>query len=157
MHVHDESEGGAALILDGALWETIWHGDIVGIRVDPDAMPHVAVVVRKFAIEDRDFAIGVEWIAREPRRLDMHDPSREAQGGAVPILYLPGEDDTGRGDTMILDEKHFQHDGRYELAFDDRVFEARLNRLMRRGRGWVSAGYEVTGVRKRLPSEMLAA
>ena len=157
MHVHDESEGGAALILDGALWETIWHGDIVGIRVDPDAMPHVAVVVRKFAIEDRDFAIGVEWIAREPRRLDMHDPSREAQGGAVPILYLPGEDDTGRGDTMILDEKHFQHDGRYELAFDDRVFEARLNRLMRRGRGWVSAGYEVIGVRKRLPSEMLAA
>jgi hypothetical protein len=157
MHVHDESEGGAALVVDAAMWETIWHGDIIGIRVDPDAMPHIAVVVRKFSIEDRDFGIGVEWIAREPRRLDMHDSSSAVQGGMVPILYVPGEEDSGRGDTILVDEKHFQHDGRYSLAFDERVFEARLNRLLRRGRGWVAAGYEITGVRKRLPSEMIAA
>ena len=157
MHVHDESEGGAALVVDSALWETIWHGDVIGIRVDADAMPHIAVVVRKFSIEDRDFGIGVEWLAREPRRLNMRDPSREAQGGLVPILYIPGDDESGRGDTIVLDEKHFQPDGCYELAFEDRVFDARLNRLMRRGRGWVAAGYEITGLRKRNPSEALAA
>ena len=156
MHVHDESEGGAALVVDQALWDTIWHGDVIGIRVDPRAVPHVAVVVRKFSIEDRDFAIGVEWIAREPRHLAMNEPEREF-GGPVPVLYIPGEDESGRVDTIILDEKHFMHDGCFELAFEDRVFELRLNRLLRRGRGWVAAGYEITGLRKRLPDEALAA
>jgi len=156
MHVHDESEGGAALIVDAALWETIWHGDLIGIRTDATAIPHVGVVVRKFARDSGDCAIGVQWIALEPRLLSINDLSGEAGPRSIPTIYVPGENDSGDMDSIILDERSFAHDSPYELAFADRVFEVRLNRLLRRGRGWVAAGYEIVGIRKRTREALVA-
>lgn len=145
MYVRDESAGGAGIIVDRSLWDQIWHGDLVGIHAEPGQPPRVGYVVRKFPIEGSGFAIGIEWLALAPRLLALRD-GKAAQ--PVPALYIADEDESGRFDTVILDDSRFLANTRYELELDDRVFEIRLNRVMRRGRGWVSAGYEITGVRR---------
>ena len=39
MHIHDESEGGAAIVVDADLWDRVWHGDLIGIRADSQSTP----------------------------------------------------------------------------------------------------------------------
>lgn len=146
MHIYDESEGGAALLVDRSVWETVWHGDLVAIRAQGGSIAHLGMVVRKFSVDAGGFAVGLEWIAREPRKVAMREGGGEPSARQVPTLYLPEGDDSGRFDTVLLDEDQFLRGTRYELTIDDRVFEIDLNRLLRRGRGWVAAGYEIVGV-----------
>jgi hypothetical protein len=153
MHVYDESEGGAALLVDRSTWETVWHGDLVAIRVEDRSIAHLGVVVRKFATGPEGFAIGLEWICREPRNLTLREAKDEPSARTVPTLYLPEGDVSGRLDMVLLDENQFLQGTRYEVTIDDRVFEIGVNRLLRRGRGWVAAGYEIVGVHK---AEMVA-
>jgi len=157
MHIHDESDSGAGIIVDRSLWEQIWHGDLIGIRGESEATPRVGVVVRKFPIEGRSFAVGVQWLACQPRQLTMRESKDEMNARDVPALYVADQDESGRFDTIILDESRFLAETRYQLACDDRVFDIRLNRLLQRGRGWVSAGFEIMGVRKRDSAEAVAA
>lgn len=149
MRVRDESAGGAGLTVERELWDQIWHGDLVGLRENLASLPRVGVVVRKFVAPDGTFALGIEWIACTCRKI-MVTTSGSDVGGirSVPALYVAADDESGRCDTIVLDEDRFRQDTRCEVAIEDRKFDVRLNRLLRRGRGWVAAGYEITGVRR---------
>ena len=149
IEVRDESDGGASVMLDGETWDQVWHGDIIGLRAADQSQPRIGIVVRKFQSPDGS-GIGLEWVATAPKHLFASE-IRQATGKVerrIACLYIADRDDTGRSDRILIDDSAFLHDNRYELAFSDRVFEVRLNRVLLRGRGWVSAGFALLGAKR---------
>jgi hypothetical protein len=149
IEVRDESEGGASVMLGGEAWEQVWHGDVIGLRAADESQPRIGIVVRKFQSADGT-GVALEWVSTTPKHLFASEIRQETGKveRRIACLYMADSDASGRSDRILIDDSTFLYDNRYELALADRAFEVRLNRVLLRGRGWVSAGFEVLAARR---------
>lgn len=63
------------------------------------------------------------------------------------LLFVPGEDGSGRHDACLVSERTFDQAAALESHSGDAVYTLRFNRSRERRRGWVMAGFEVVGSR----------
>jgi hypothetical protein len=73
------------------------------------------------------------------------------------MLFVPGNDSTGRQDAFLVSDSAPVHGQAFEATVGDQTFSLRLNRVRDRGRGWVLAGFEIFGMRKHDPMEAAKA
>jgi hypothetical protein len=59
------------------------------------------------------------------------------------MLRVEGEKESGRPDSIIISDRQFLEGARYEVVLDDGPHEVRLDRVLRRGRGWVCVACEM--------------
>ena len=86
--------------------------------------------------------------ATQPVRVRQISP-----GAPLPelsLLYVPGDDESGRHDAYLASDASSADRKLFETTAGDDIFTFRFNRVRERGRGWVMAGFEVIEARRRI-------
>lgn len=129
-------------------------GDLVAIEAREGAQPSLCRVTRSMACAAR-MRLGLRSVASAWRAVRAQ--LLDARGRAETTLLLAlGADGLGREDAFIVPESAFVRVRRLEVAVDARAFTFAFNEVRVRGRGWVMAGFEVTGVRDATPCREVA-
>lgn len=142
--LRDHNDSGLGLLAPRDEAAALHPGDLIGVRTDPSMPCLVCEVVRKVhPADDSDTLLGTRVVSRDalPLVLKREDASPSAAPD-IEVLYVPGTDNSGRADSLLVSEAVFQSAG--VLVKDDpaQTFRLSLNRGRRRGRNWVLAGLE---------------
>jgi len=118
-------------------------GDIVGWRRAPDDGCAIGRVARRMrGSSPGQVYLGVQLLTPAAQAVKLVETAGEREISEELYVFVPGNDDTGRGDAFLMTERH-RESTVYRTRVDDRSFLLRMNRVRQRGRGWVLAGFEV--------------
>ncbi len=146
LRIRDVSDTGLRLIAQECDWQPIEVGDLLGFREPASGAFVVGEVVRKLPdSEPKCVQLGVAVLSRDPRRVSLK--SHAPKSDAIDVLYLRGEDNCGRADTLLTGENDLAGFGVRDLEAGGFVHAVQANRVRRRGRGWANAGFEVLGAK----------
>ena len=148
LRIRDVSDTGLRLVAQESDWQAIEVGDLLGFREPASGAFVVGEVVRKLPdTEPQCVQLGVSVISRNPRHLALHLHERTGRGAndALDVLYLPGDDNCGRGDMLLTSEHSLQGFGVRDLDAGGFRHAVQVNRVRRHGRGWAATGFEVLG------------
>jgi hypothetical protein len=121
-------------------------GDLIGFRLDSHGPFQLGRVVRAVPSDAAGRVwIGVQRIAAPVLLLE----AIECQGPrrVETLLFLPGEDASGRHDACLVSDRTFARHARYETAVGGCVYTLYFDCARERGRGWVLAGTEIVAAR----------
>src|SRR5438445_2983981 len=129
-------------------------GDLVGMRVSENDPVVIGRVVRRVpGVIEGNVIIGVRALSAmpEPLTLSRAQPSGKADDDET-FIFVPGEDDSGSKDGFLVPEKILQEQASYGAVIGEKAYTIQFNRVRRKGRGWVLAGYEIVEAK---PAEAL--
>jgi len=113
---------------------------VIGLRNHETGGWIVAMVVRKLANRGRgEILAGVEVLSYRPVPVTM----QPAGGPPAAALYLPGRDDNGRQDAVLMRATDFHAGDRFVLPVGVAKYHIRLNRVIRKGPDWITARFEI--------------
>jgi hypothetical protein len=140
-HVFDLSSKGYGLLVDRAAAENVMLNGVIALRNHETGGWIVGTVVRKLANRVRgEILIGIEVLSYRPIPVQLAG----ADGGpAVMALYLPGRDDNGKQDAILVRANDFRSDQHLVLAVGGAKYQIRLNRVIRKGSDWIKARFEI--------------
>lgn len=164
IQVIDVSASGLGLAGDLAECGEIQVGDIVALRLArggplelgkvarrafPDSGGRVVIgVERSDAMPSGRVVIGVRQLSAGVQQLAVTPGARGGSSRPEMMLFVPGQDSTGRQDAFLVSESALLQGRAFEAEVGDQAFSFRLNRVRDRGRGWLLAGFEIFGMRK---------
>jgi hypothetical protein len=149
IQVIDVSASGLGLEGDRAECGEVMVGDIVALRLAPDGPLELGKVARRaVAGTDGRAVIGVRQLSAGIQQLKVTQGARGGASQAEMMLFVPGQDSTGRQDAFLVSESGMVQGRSFDAAVGDQAFSFRLNRVRDRGRGWLLAGFEIFGMRK---------
>jgi hypothetical protein len=139
--VLDLSSKGYGLLVDRAAAENVVLNGVIGLRNHETGGWIVGTAVRKLANRVRgEILIGVEVLSYRPVPIQM----QPADGGpASPALYLPGTDDNGKLDAILVRAADFRSDLHLVIPVGGAKYYVRLNRVIRKGADWIKARFEI--------------
>ncbi len=143
--LHDHSLAGFGVTTDKNTARTVPLGVIVAIRTAGDAQWKVGSVVRKVPHEEELVLIGIEMISPSPVpvALVLYDPEFPADisDKSIDGLFLPAQ--AGRADSVLIRASQYSSNTQHKLITKKGSFVIRLNRVIKQGQHWVTAGLEV--------------
>ena len=145
VRIANVSETGFGIEGDERDCNSIAVGDVVGLRLDPDARLEICKVVRCVPAKGAGkIWVGVRRLSARARPIEVVQPSAaSAQARDVTLLFVPGEDEGGRHDACLVTERAFSERVPLTAYVEDCLYTFRFNRPRDRGRGWVLAGFEI--------------
>ena len=121
--------------------------EVVAVRAEPDQAPLLARVARRVFDPDAGaVSLGLELLCDpllQPRTAMLRGPG----GAEETYIFVPGVDGAGRRDGFLVPYRVVQSGEPCTVGVDGREYTLAFNRVRRRGRGWVMAGFEILGVR----------
>jgi len=140
-HVFDLSSKGYGLLVDRAAAENVMLNGVLALRNHETGGWIIGTVVRKLANRVRgEILIGIEVLSYRPIPVQLAG----ADGGpAVMALYLPGRDDNGKQDAILVRANDFRTNQHLVLAIGGAKYQIRLNRVIRKGSDWIKARFEI--------------
>jgi hypothetical protein len=138
--VFDLSSKGYGLLVDRAAAENVMLNGLIGLRNQETGGWIVGSVVRKLANRVRgEILIGVEVLSYRPVPVQL-----TAEGApGVMALYLPGRDDNGKQDAILVRAHDFRSDQPMVLPVGGSKYHIRMNRVIRKGSDWIKARFEI--------------
>jgi hypothetical protein len=127
--------------------------------VKPDGFAYfmLGVIVRKLTQRTQgtvgDMLLGVEMLSYRPLPITMYrftnsrDAMPDPDSPPVPAIYLPGRDQDGKSDALVLPGGDFGLKNVFSLPTKTNNFRVRINRVLRKGGDWVGLRFEVIGKR----------
>jgi uncharacterized protein YjeT (DUF2065 family) len=145
MRLQDHNETGVGFLVDEADDAHVETGDLIAMRLYPDRPFVIGEIVRKRAASaSSGISVGVRLISRDAVALALEFESSDDQPGSeCRCLYIPGLDRSGRHDAIVVPEGAFRPGKVLRLKEKGEVLRMSLNRVRRKGRGWVVAGFEI--------------
>jgi hypothetical protein len=127
--------------VDRAAAENVMLNGVIALRNHETGGWIVGTVVRKLANRVRgEILIGIEVLSYRPIPVQLAG----ADGGPVVMaLYLPGRDDNGKQDSILVRANDFRSDQHLVLAIGGAKYQIRLNRVIRKGSDWIKARFEI--------------
>lgn len=141
----DESDTGFGIEGDKADWGHVAVGDIVGIHLKDGEPPVLGAVALNISSTPGKVRIGVHRLTSSARAVEVMPVEGRGQAHGS-LIFVPGQERGGTQDGLLVSEAAFAKGGWIEVAAESLHFTLRLDRALRRGRGWVLAGFEVTGI-----------
>lgn len=142
--IKDASEGGVRLVAEEKHWQPIEVGDLVAFACPVRQSMVVGEVVRKLPdAEPGCIDLGVALLTRAPRAVSLSAAHRVARIPEIDAVYVPGADNCGRNDALLMSEVSLGRFGERMLGAGGKAYQVAVNRVRRQGRGWVLAGFEV--------------
>ena len=140
-HVFDLSSKGYGLLVDRAAAENVMLNGVLALRNHETGGWIIGTVVRKLANRVRgEILIGIEVLSYRPIPVQLAG----ADGGpAVMALYLPGRDDNGKQDAILVRANDFRTNQHLVLAIGGAKYQIRMNRVIRKGSDWIKARFEI--------------
>ena len=128
-------------------------GDLLGLRMSDEDPCVLGRVVRRVPGQvEGKVILGVRTISNSPQALTLSRSQRQGRPDDDDVfIYVPGGDDSGAQDAFLVPEKVLQEHVSHDVRLGDDLFTIQLNRVRRKGRGWVLAGFEILGA-KRVPA-----
>jgi hypothetical protein len=125
-------------------------GDILGIRMSEDEPCVLGRVVRRVPSEvEGHVIIGVIAMSHAPQVLALSRVERQGRPDDDDLfIYVPGGDDSGAQDAILVPEKLLQEPVAREAVLGEEQFTIQFNRVRRKGRGWALAGFEILDARR---------
>jgi hypothetical protein len=138
--VFDLSSKGYGLLVDRAAAENVMLNGVIALRNHETGGWIVGTVVRKLANRVRgEILIGVEVLSYRPVPVQL-----TAEGApGVMALYLPGRDDNGKQDAILVRAHDFRSDMPLVLPVGGAKYHIRMNRVIRKGSDWIKARFEI--------------
>jgi hypothetical protein len=125
-------------------------GDLVALRLVSEGPLLLAKVVRRLpAATGGRVVFGLFRLTSAAQPVHARQPSAGTAARELTLLYIPGDDDSGRHDSYLTSELGASERELFETTVGDDIFTFRFNRVRESGRGWVMAGFEVTAARRR--------
>ncbi|MBC8021580.1 MAG: hypothetical protein H7Y14_00565 [Burkholderiales bacterium] len=139
--VLDLSSKGYGLLVDRAAAENVLLNGVLALRNHETGGWIIGTVVRKLANRVRgEILVGIEVLSYRPVPIQLHP----ADGGpGAPALYLPGTDDNGKLDSILVRAGDFRSDQHLVIQAGGAKYQIRLNRVIRKGSDWVKVRFEV--------------
>jgi hypothetical protein len=138
--VFDLSSKGYGLLVDRGSAENVMLNGVIGLRNHETGGWIVGTVVRKLANRVRgEILAGVEVLSYRPVPVQL----QPAEGPAVEALYLPGQHDNGKQDSVLLRSYDFHANQKLVIPVGSAKYHVRLNRVTRKGPDWVTARFEI--------------
>ncbi len=146
VNVINESDSGLAFEAGDVDCADIALDDLISLRVSHDDPVLVGRVVRRLNTEAGGrVVVGVRILSRNAKTVRV----RPVPGGGIvalphiTLLYLAGEDNSGRDDSYLSNEVDGKRRELLETTAGSNTYTFRLNRAREHGRGWVRSGFEV--------------
>jgi hypothetical protein len=143
--LHDHSVSGFGVTTDKNTSHTIALGSIVAIRIAGDTQWKIGTVVRKVPHIDEQILIGIEMVSSAPVPVTLHlyDPGFpvDISDKSVDALFLPAQ--SGKADSLLIRSNQYSSNTQHKLITKKGAFVIRLNRVIKQGPHWVTAGLEV--------------
>ena len=139
--VFDLSSKGYGLLVDRAAAENVMLNGVIALRNHETGGWIVGTVVRKLANRVRgEILVGIEVLSYRPVPVQL----APADGGpGAPALYLPGSDDNGKQDSILVRAHDFRSDQHLVIQAGGAKYHVRLNRVIRKGSDWIKARFEI--------------
>jgi hypothetical protein len=138
--VQDLSARGYGLLADRAASDAVLLHSLVALRNHETGGWIVGNIVRKQPNRARgEVLVGIEVLGYRPIPVELI-PEGTAR---VPAIFLPGADESGRADALLLPIGDFRAGNRYALRVGGRRYGVRLNRITGKGVDWISARFEI--------------
>jgi hypothetical protein len=144
--LNDLSETGFGLVAAPDQADAFQLGDLAAVRLAVNSPPAVCVVSRKVSIHGTpQKLIGALILTRSARHVQLEfPPDGASQRPPASAIFVPGDDNHGRGDSLIVSETVYRSNVMFRVRFGATVFGLKLGRVKRQGRGWKMVGFEVT-------------
>jgi hypothetical protein len=144
------SSKGIGLIVDRPTGDRISVGQLLAVKPDGFAYFMVGVIVRKLTQRTLgETLLGVEMLSYRPlpmtlyRYTNARDAMPDPGNPPVPAIYLPGRDQDGKSDALVLPSGDFGLKNVFSLPTKSGNFRVRINRVLRKGDDWVGLRFEV--------------
>ena len=150
--IHDMSSKGIGLMVDRVTGERISVGQLLAVKPDGFANYVIGVIVRKLTQRTvGETLLGVEILSYRPLPVTLYrysharDAMPDSHSAPVPAMYLPGRDQEGKSDILVLPSGDFGLKNVFSLPTKAVNFRVRINRVLRKGGDWVGLRFEVIG------------
>ena len=150
--IHDMSSKGIGLMVDRVTGERISVGQLLAIKPDGFGNYMLGVIVRKLTQRAvGETLLGVEILSYRPLPVTLQryshprDAAPDAGSPPVSAMYLPGRDQEGKADILVLPSGDFGLKNVFGLPTKFVNFRVRINRVLRKGGDWVGLRFEVIG------------
>jgi hypothetical protein len=123
-------------------------GDLLGWRNAQGGPVVLARVVRRMpAATSGQVFLGVHLLTEAAQPLKLSQVVSFDNGTANgTYFFVPGGDDSGRGDAFLVSDHTYQLQASYNTHVGNDAFTLRFNRVRLKGRGWNLAGFEIVPV-----------
>lgn len=150
--IHDMSSKGMGLMIDRASGERVGVGQILAVKPDGFRNFMLGVIVRKLTQRTvGETLLGVEILSYRPLPVTLsrfnHPRDDEPDAAIAPVnaMYLPGRDQYGKADILVLPAGDFGLKNVFSLPTRLLQFRVRINRVLRKGPDWTGLRFEVIG------------
>ncbi len=139
--VYDLSSKGYGLLVDRAASEGVLLSGLIALRNHETGGWIIGTIVRKLANRVRgEILVGVEVLSYHPIPIEL----APVKGGtALPAVFLPGSDDNGKQDSILVRVGDFRSDHTFGIQASAATYNVRLNRIIRKGADWIRARFEI--------------
>jgi hypothetical protein len=120
-------------------------GDLLGWRKASGAPIQLGRVTRRMpSSASGQIFIGVQLLthAAQPLKLSQVVTFDNGQADGT-YLFVPGTDESGRHDAFLVSENTYELQSSYRAHVGNDSFMLKFNRVRRKGRGWILAGFEI--------------
>jgi hypothetical protein len=145
LQVLDVSESGLGLAMSAPEAEHVQVGDLAAIRLDLSMPVLLGMVSRKALLPGGSrHVVGINFISKRAKPLMLeYPPEGETLRPPASAIYVPGEDESGRGDSIVASETVYRANNRFQVQIGDDKFVVSLARIKKQGRGWKMAAFDV--------------
>jgi hypothetical protein len=129
------------MLVDRASADSLPLNGIVGLRNQQTRGWIIGTVVRKFPNRVRgEMLAGIEVLSFRPMRLQLRPMDASP---AIEVLYLPGQDASGKLDAILVRIADFNATMHYALRAGATTYQVRLNRITNKGADWIKVRFEI--------------
>jgi len=153
--VHDFSSAGFGLLLDRTDAELVPLQSLIALRMPGEERWALGAIVRKLTNRVQGQTLfGVEVLSYRPMRVPLRrfaqqraDSDETVLVGQTEGIYVPGKDNDGRRDFLVLRSRDFAARHVFEVPARDSHYRIRLNRAVKKGADWIALRFEVDNKR----------
>jgi hypothetical protein len=150
--IHDMSSKGVGLLVERGIGEAVNVGELLAIKPFGEVHWMLGVLVRKLTQRTvGETLLGVEILCLRPLPITLRQFAQLADSKPDPsipptsALYLPGLEEHGRADIIVMPDRDVGLKSIFGLAAMSSKYRLRINRVLRKETGWMGVRFEVLG------------
>ena len=153
--MENESEQGYGAVIKDIDNEWVRLGKLVGLKPEKKGSWVIGVVRRLSCVPEDHHYVGIEIIAQNPIVVMLRPENQKSSGYTIdgvdsvdvvlpiPALYIKGDADKKRPDTLVLQSAEYATGRELELSAKGKSYKVSLNKVLERGDDWLRVSFNV--------------